>query len=102
MKLLGIRFCSVSEQAQEMIDFLQKGLGLENSFESGDEHTGGVFPAGNGDSWVEVWKASEQMPEGLMLQLVVDDADAYAENAKVHGLEPHGPVDAHGERIYYL
>ena len=24
------------------------------------------------------------------------------ENAKTNGLEPHGPMDAHGERIYYL
>ncbi len=37
-----------------------------------------------------------------MLQLVVDDADAYAEKAKAGGLSPQGPMDAHGERIYFL
>ncbi|TQV81434.1 hypothetical protein [Aliikangiella coralliicola] len=102
MNLLGIRFCSVNEQAQEMLDFFQKGLSLKNTFESNQEFTGGVFPVGESDSWVEVWKASEQMPEGIMLQLVVEDADRVAENAREAGLHPQGPMDAHGERIYYL
>jgi len=42
------------------------------------------------------------MPAGIMLQIVVDDADAWAENARKNGLEPSGPIDDHGERIYYL
>lgn len=42
------------------------------------------------------------MLSGTMLQLVVDDADAYAATARANGPEPFGPVDVHGERIYYL
>ena len=38
----------------------------------------------------------------MMLQLVVSDADAYAEKARASGLLVNGPVDAHGERIYYV
>jgi len=33
---------------------------------------------------------------------VVDDAAAFAAHAKKNGLDPQGPVDAHGERIYFL
>jgi len=33
---------------------------------------------------------------------VVDDADAFAAHARANGLEPQGPTDAYGERIYYL
>ncbi len=42
------------------------------------------------------------MPAGTMLQVVVDDADAFAENAKQNGLDSQGPMDAHGERIYFI
>jgi len=42
------------------------------------------------------------MPAGIMLQIVVDDADAWADNARKNGLEPTGPMDEHGEHIYYL
>ena len=42
------------------------------------------------------------MPAGIMLQIVVDDADVWAGNARKNGLEPTGPIDSHGERIYYL
>ena len=42
------------------------------------------------------------MPACTMLQLVVDDADAWAARARENGLDPHGPMDAHGERIYFL
>lgn len=102
MKLLGIRFCSVSEQANEDIEFFNQGLGLTNSFDSNDDFTGGVFSCEDNSSWLEVWQQSEQMPAGIMLQLVVDNADEFAEHAKSKGIEPHGPMDAHGERIYYL
>lgn len=37
-----------------------------------------------------------------MLQIVVDDADPWAERAREGGLEPQDPTDAHGERIYFL
>lgn len=102
MKLLGIRFCSVSAEAKQDIEFFNQGLGLNNSFESNADFIGGVFPCEDNSSWLEVWQQSEQMPAGIMLQLVVDDADAFAAQAKSSGIEPHGPVDAHGERIYYV
>ncbi len=41
------------------------------------------------------------MPVGLMLQLVVDDADAVAQNAAKAGIEVQGPMEAHGEKIYF-
>ncbi len=37
-----------------------------------------------------------------MLQIIVDDVEAWAENAQKNGLSPLGPTIAHGERIYYL
>ena len=37
-----------------------------------------------------------------MLQVEVDNADEFAENARKNGLEPHGPFDAYGEKVYYL
>ena len=61
---------------------------------------GAVFPAA--DSWIEIWPEGPEMPAGIMLQIVVDDADAFAAHAKTNGLDPQGPMDAHGERIYYL
>ena len=103
MKVNAIRFCSVSAQAPELARFLGEGLGLpplEGGPPSGDEFTGAVFPAG--DSWIEVWPEGPGMPAGIMLQIVVDDADAWAERARANGLDPQGPTDAHGERIYYL
>ena len=33
---------------------------------------------------------------------LVDDADAFAAQARKNGLAPKGPMDAHGERIYML
>lgn len=104
MKFLGIRFCSVSEEAEELSKFLGEGLGLEakklQELASSQEFSGAVFPAG--DSWIEVWKEGPGMPKGIMLQIVVDDADAWAKRAKENGLVPQGPIDEHGERIYYL
>ena len=108
MKVLGIRFCSVSTDAEKLAEFLEKGLGLPTAdFEAAQpdgqepaEFQGRVFPAG--ESWVEVWPEGPGMPAGIMLQIVVDDADAWAERARANGLDPQGPTDAHGERIYYL
>jgi len=104
MKFLGIRFCSVSKNAEELAKFLGDGLGLEakklQDLNSSQEFSGAVFPAG--DSWIEVWKEGPGMPKGIMLQIVVDDADAWAKRAKENGLNPEGPIDEHGERIYYL
>lgn len=103
MKFLGIRFCTVSDKAEELAGFLgQGGLGLpERALAPASESfQGAVFPAG--DSWIEVWQPGPGMPAGVMLQVVVDDADAWAEKARQNGLSPHGPMDAHGERIYFL
>ncbi len=101
MNLLGIRFCAVAEEAVEMAEFFTKGLGLaERDLGGSDGFSGCVIPAGT-DSWVEIWKKGENMPAGLMLQLVVDDADAIAENAKQNGLDVQGPMEAHGEKIYF-
>jgi hypothetical protein len=61
---------------------------------------GAIFPAG--ESWIELWPEGPGMPAGTMLQVVVDDADAFAKHARDHGLAPQGPMDAHGERIYFL
>jgi len=66
----------------------------------GDEFGGCIIPAGD-SSWVEIWQKSESMPAGLMLQLVVDDADAVAATAKENGIDVQGPMEAHGEKIYF-
>lgn len=104
MTILGIRFCSVEEkqQAKGFADMLTT-LGLpQNALGgTGDSFPGAVFPAGE-DSWIELWPAAEGMPEGYMLHIVVDDADAYAAKAREAGITIEGPVDAHGERIYFL
>ena len=109
MKVLGIRFCSVSDRADELVAFLGEGVGMpmrsvtgEGQPADGTTTTGGaIFPAGD-ESWIEIWREGPGMPAGTMLQIVVDDADAWAEQAKRNGLEPQGPTDAHGERIYFL
>lgn len=104
MKVLGIRYCAVSEQAGSLAEFLD-ALGLERRSMNGGGSAdgpfdGAVFPAGS--SWIELWPTGEGMPAGTMLQVVVDDADAFARHARGNGLDPQGPVDAHGERIYYV
>ena len=101
MKVLGIRFCAVAEEAVPMSEFFTKGLGLsERDLGGGDEFQGCVIPAGD-SSWVEIWQKGENMPAGLMLQLVVDDADAVATNARENGIDVQGPMEAHGEKIYF-
>lgn len=103
MKVLGIRYCTVSKQAEAIAEFLgEKGLGLPPR-DMGDSDTfqGAVFPAGD-TSWVEIWPEMEGFSAMTMLQVVVDDADAFAERARGNGLDPKGPMDAHGERIYMM
>ena len=104
MKVLGIRFCSVTSKAEELAEFLGKGLGLPQERIEGTDDSegfaGAIFPAA--ESWIEIWPVSAEMPSGIMLQIVVDDADAWAAEARGNGLDPKGPIDAHGERIYYL
>ena len=103
MKVLGIRYCTVSKQAEAIAQFLGAGgLGLpERDMGASDAFQGAVFPASD-SSWVEIWPEMEGYGAMTMLQVVVDDADAFAENAGKNGLDPKGPMDAHGERIYML
>jgi len=102
MKVLGIRFCAVAEEAIPMAQFFTKGLGLpeRDLGGAGDVFQGCIIPAGD-SSWVEIWQKGESMPVGLMLQLVVDDADAVAANARENGIKVQGPMEAHGEKIYF-
>lgn len=101
MKVLGIRFCSVSKEAQELSDFLEEGLGVPKRDMGGpaDVFSGSVFPVG--ESWIEVWQEAEGMPAGIMLQIVVDNADEMAKIANENGIEVQGPNDMHSERIYF-
>ena len=104
MKVLGIRFCSVSKEARELATFFRDGLGLPKNDlgdDTGETFPGAVFPAGE-NSWIEMWQEGPQMPAGVMLQIVVDNADGWAEQARSNGLSPQGPMDAHGERIYFF
>jgi len=102
MKILGIRFCNVSADVKSDINFFEDKLGLENTFEKHQDFQGGIFATEDKSSWVECWQASEEMPEGIMLQIIVEDSDAVAAEAKANGQESFGPMDAHGERIYYV
>jgi len=100
MNVLGIRFCAVAEEAQQMANFFTQGLGLpERDLGGGEDFHGAVIPAGT--SWIEIWQQSADMPVGLMLQIVVDDADAVAATAKENGIDVQGPMEAHGEKIYF-
>jgi hypothetical protein len=103
MQVLSIRYCSVTPQAEELAEFF-RALGMQDRMAAASSaspvFSGAVFPAG--DSWVEVWPQRPQMPAGVMLQIIVDDADAFAAHAAENGLAPQGPMDAHGERIYFL
>lgn len=103
MKPLGIRFCSVAPAPESagLAEMLRR-LGMEeNDMGGGDGFVGAVFETQE-NSWVEMWPEAEGIPTGFMLQIVVEDADAVADVARANGLSPAGPVDAHGERIYYL
>jgi hypothetical protein len=110
LEILGIRFCSVSGEARELAEFLDRlGLVRQRARDTGetagrlsgdDEFAGAVFSAG--ESGIEVWPEGPELPSGVLLQLLVDDATAFAAHAKRNGLSPQGPVDAHGERIYFL
>ena len=100
MEVLGIRFCAVAEEAQPMAEFFTKGLGSpERPLDAGEGFHGAVIPAGT--SWIEIWQKGTDMPAGLMLQIVVDDADAVAATARKNGIDVNGPMEAHGEKIYF-
>jgi len=100
MKVLSLRYCTITSESEALFQFFQ-ALGLASKSDSDSTaQKGGIFIAG--DSWIEVWPEGEGMPAGTMLQLVVDDADAFAEHAKNQGLTPQGPIEAHGEKIYFI
>lgn len=104
MEVLGIRFCSVTDQAEELAQFLGQDLELVPFYlpnlDAAGNFLGVVLPAG--DSRIEVWPAAPETPACIMLQLIVDDADAWAERARLNGLNPQGPIDRGEERIYVL
>lgn len=102
MKLIGIRYCSVSPDSAAFANFLADGLGLAQSDlgTADNGFAGAVFPAGG--SWIELWPVTTDMPPQTMLQLVVEDADALAISARARGVAVDGPIDAHGERIYFM
>lgn len=106
MKVLGLRFCTTTSEAKNCSDFFE-ALGITKrpnddcqEDKKSNEFSGAIFPAGS--SWIEIWQESESMKGGTMLQIVVDDADVFAKHAKDNGLAPEGPIDAHGERIYFI
>lgn len=99
MKVLGFRFCTVSPEAPKLASFLD-ALGFERHPLEGGGDAGAVFAAG--ESWLAMWPPSADMPSGMMLQVVVDDADAFAERAREQGLSPQGPTDSQNKRIYFL
>jgi hypothetical protein len=104
MEVKSIRFCAISPESDKLVEFLGLGLGfpcIAKPLKDNDPESpqGGVFPAG--DSWIEIWPEGEGMPQGVMLQVIVDNADEYAEHAKANGIEIKGPMQANGERIYF-
>ncbi len=113
MKLLGHRLSFVGDAEQSLaLSKILSALGvppkavysrqmLEVDDLTDDDFSGAVFAADE-INWVEIWAELPNVPKGFMLQLIVDDADAFAENARQNGLDPQGPVESHGERIYYL
>lgn len=105
VKVLGFRFCTVSPEASNLAAFFD-AIGFERhplefgSDPEDDSFAGAVFAAG--DSWLAMWPPGADMPLGMMLQVVVDDADAFAARAREQGLNPAGPSDTQGKRIYFL
>lgn len=71
--------CSVHQiRGRAWAEFFTKGLGLpESDLGRGHGFNGCVIPACD-TSWLEIWQKGEDMPVGLMLQLIVDDAKAVA------------------------
>ncbi|MFT7487202.1 MAG: hypothetical protein ACI9F9_003061 [Candidatus Paceibacteria bacterium] len=105
MQPLSIRLCTITPEADELVEFLGLGLGFpcvaKPLSEDPEAPTGGVFHTADG-SRIEVWKDGPQMPAGVMLQIEVEDADKLAVVARSNGLDPRGPMLTRGEKIYYL
>ncbi|KUP05180.1 hypothetical protein Q75_13040 [Bacillus coahuilensis p1.1.43] len=100
MKIIGFRYVTVGDQCDEMVDFFQNQLGLENTYENQEGYNGGIFKADH--SWLEFWEAGENMPPMTMIQLIVENADEFASSLEGKGLELQGPFEQHGERMYSL
>jgi SAM-dependent methyltransferase len=105
MQLQSIRFCAITPEADQLVEFLGLGLGFPCEAKplvgsDPDSPQGGIFRAG--ESRIEVWPDGEGMPAGIMLQVIVDDAEEFAAHARANGLQPQGPMEAHGEKIYFL
>ena len=105
MELKSIRFCAISPEADKLVEFLGLGLGfpcVAKPLKDNDPESpqGGIFHAGD-SSWIEIWPEGDNMPPGVMLQVIVDDANEYAAHAKTNGIEMRGPMEANGECIYF-
>lgn len=100
MKVIGYRYVSVSESSMDMADFFENKLGIPNDWKDTEEHQGGVFKSGQ--SALEFWRKRECMPESVMLQLIVDNADEFAQFASSKGVRLDGPMIENGEKIYSL
>ena len=100
MSVKRIRFCQVNDNNDEMVKFFD-ALGLVRKSDCEPSTvSGAIFEAG--DNWLEQWQSSEEMPAGLILQLEVDDADVYASNLQEQGYELYGPMEQHGEKMYFV
>lgn len=108
MTIRGIRYCQVlsADDAETLARWLgELGWGLTPRAMATAPATfeGAVFPSVESPdvTWAEIWPEGEGMPVGTMLQVVVDDADAYAKVARGNGVRVEGPMDMFGERIYF-
>lgn len=100
MTIKSIRFCQVNEDNAEMVKFFDDlGLSKKSDCDSAD-FPGAVFLAG--DNWIEQWQSGDSMPSGTMLQLEVDDAEAYAERLKSSEYQVFGPMEQHGEKMFFV
>lgn len=95
MEIKGIRFCEVHSQSAPLRDILKTaGFSPRSDVSGGD-----IFPTRE-NSWIELWDETPGMPAGIMLQILVDDVDIWAAQAKERGLELAGPFDQHNERMF--
>ena len=105
MQPRSIRLCAITPEADALVEFLGLGLGFpceaRELSDDPDAPKGGLFHTQDG-SRIEVWPEGTGMPAGMMLQVEVDDADEAAAYARRQGLAPKGPMEADGERMYYL
>lgn len=100
MTVKAVRFCQVNDDNAPMVKFFED-LGLEKKSDcGGSEFPGSVFLARN--DWIEQWQSGDSMPAGTMLQLEVDDADVYAERLKSNDYQVFGPMEQHGEKMYFV